>query len=166
MNQSLAFRRVDLNKMLHSRGIAGEGAPLVGLNIDIYASIAEHKTRRGESGIIGTNFSAEGAEFAVNACHCPVIEVHRGRWRGQSCQRFHTALVLWRVPPLQELKKENPQGQTGGKRHCHTADYRRQYPLHFFTNTGKETAKKYYLWHERFTIAHFLTSDFLTDILT
>lgn len=94
VNVSLAFRRVDLDKMLHSRGIASEGAPLIGLNIHIYASIAEHKTGRRESGIVGTDFSAEGAEFAVNTCHCTVIEVHRGRWRGQSCQRFHSALVL------------------------------------------------------------------------
>lgn len=91
---SLAFRRVDLDKMLHSRGIASEGAPLIGLNIDIYASIAEHKTRCRESGIVGPDFSAEGAEFAVSACHCSVVEMHRGRWRGQSCQRFHSALVL------------------------------------------------------------------------
>ena len=57
---------------------------MVSLDIHEYAPIAEHKTRSGESGIVGTDFSAEGAQFAVNCHRCLVVKVHRGGWGGNS----------------------------------------------------------------------------------
>lgn len=140
VNVGLALRWVNLDEMLYSRWITSHWTPLVGLDVRVYASIAKHKSWSGESSVVGTHFSAEGAQFAVNARGHLVIQVHWGRRGGQGGEGFNAVLVLRRVPPLQELQEEHTQGQTGGQGHCHTTHGGWENPLQFHSNAEKNKA--------------------------
>lgn len=112
------FRGVQFDKVLEFRGVACDRTPLVLLHVVVGAAVAEDEAGGGEGRVVGADFAAQwadGLELRQEWGACPAVQVD-GRRRGrQSCQGLDGLLVLRRVPPFQELEKEDAHGEAGGE---------------------------------------------------
>lgn len=130
--RGLALRGVDLDEVLRLAGEPAQRAAAVGLDVRVDAAVAEDEAGGGEHRGVGASPVAQWAAAGVRTgspvtATLPTQVERRGRsWQGG--QGFDGALVVGRVPPLQELQEEDAQRQRGGEGHGHAPRRLRQQP--------------------------------------
>lgn len=115
--------------MLRLGGIAANRAAAVGFHVHVDAAVTEDEARGGQHrGVCAkppaqrTVPAATGAGRRVSAAigrggWRVLLQVEGGRRSRQRGEGLHGALVVRRVPPLQELQEEDAQREGGGEGH-------------------------------------------------
>lgn len=123
----LTLWRIDLNEVLQFAGVTGDRAAAVGLHVRVDAPVAEDEARRRQDGGVCAEAAAQRAGPVVVSGPCRrlgaalvLLQVERGWGDGRGREGFDGVLVVRRVPPFQELQKEDAQGEGGGERHGQT----------------------------------------------
>lgn len=117
--------------MLQFGRVAGERAAVVGLDVRVDAAVTEDEAGGGEHCGVRASPVAQRAVPVIGGGSVIaawgrgpaaglLLQVEWGRGSGQGGQGFHGALVVGRVPPLQELQEKDAQRERGGQGHGHT----------------------------------------------